>query len=280
MMEAFGYEYMLNAILGSAMVGGVCAFLSCYLMLKGWSLISDALSHAMLSGVSGASMLGLPLSLGAFISAGFAAGCMLFLKQRTKLKVDVIIELIFSFFFGGGLFIISLNPALSNIHTVIFGNVLDILPSYLIQLFIIASITIVILVFKWKDLMLVFFDESHAKSVGLRTEMLNVIFFVLLTASIVAAIQTVGLFMVLCLVVTPGAAARMLTNSFPRQIIISVSIGSVTSFLGAWSSYYFDNAPGCIIVMFQIVLFMCIFLLSPTHGLIANSRRIRQSQDA
>lgn len=112
LLEPFGYEYMLNAMWVSAMVGGLCAFLSCYLMLKGWSLIGDALSHSIVPGVAGAYMLGLPFSLGAFLSGGLAAGSMLFLNQRSRLKEDAIIGLIFSSFFGLGLFMVSLNPTL------------------------------------------------------------------------------------------------------------------------------------------------------------------------
>lgn len=121
--EPFGYQYMLNAMWVSAMVGGLCAFLSCYLMLKGWSLIGDALSHSIVPGVAGAYMLGLPFALGAFLSGGLAAGSMLFLNQRSRLKEDAIIGLIFSSFFGIGLFMVSLNPMSVNIQTIILGNI-------------------------------------------------------------------------------------------------------------------------------------------------------------
>lgn len=123
LLEPFGYQYMLNAMWISAMVGGICAFLSCYLMLKGWSLIGDALSHSIVPGVAGAFMLGLPFSVGAFVSGGLAAGSMFLLNQRTRLKEDVIIGLIFSSFFALGLFIISLNPVSVNIQSIILGNI-------------------------------------------------------------------------------------------------------------------------------------------------------------
>lgn len=123
LLEPFGYQYMLNAMWISAMVGGICAFLSCYLMLKGWSLIGDALSHSIVPGVAGAFMLGLPFSVGAFVSGGLAAGSMFLLNQRTRLKEDVIIGLIFSSFFALGLFIVSLNPVSVNIQSIILGNI-------------------------------------------------------------------------------------------------------------------------------------------------------------
>lgn len=215
LLEPFGYQYMLNAMWVSALVGGVCAFLSCYLMLKGWSLIGDALSHSIVPGVAGAYMLGLPFSIGAFFSGGLAAAAMLFLNQRTKLKEDAIIGLIFSSFFGLGLFMVSLSPTSVNIQTIVLGNILAITPEDTLQLAIIGFVSLAILLLKWKDLMVVFFDESHARSIGLNPVALKIMFFTLLSASTVAALQTVGAFLVICMVVTPGATAYLLTDRFP-----------------------------------------------------------------
>ncbi|MFJ0493250.1 iron/manganese ABC transporter permease subunit SitC [Citrobacter werkmanii] len=274
--EPFGYQYMLNAMWVSAMVGGLCAFLSCYLMLKGWSLIGDALSHSIVPGVAGAYMLGLPFALGAFLSGGLAAGSMLFLNQRSRLKEDAIIGLIFSSFFGIGLFMVSLNPMSVNIQTIILGNVLAIAPEDILQLAIIGVISLTILLLKWKDLMVVFFDENHARSIGLNPGRLKLLFFTLLSVSTVAALQTVGAFLVICLVVTPGATAWLLTDRFPRLLIIAVAIGSLTSFLGAWLSYWLDGATGGIIVVLQTLLFLLAFVFAPKHGLLANRRRARR----
>ncbi|MCW0353554.1 iron/manganese ABC transporter permease subunit SitC (plasmid) [Pantoea ananatis] len=275
LLEPFGYQYMLNAMWISAMVGGLCAFLSCYLMLKGWSLIGDALSHSIVPGVAGAYMLGLPFALGAFLSGGLAAGSMLLLNQRTRLKEDTIIGLIFSSFFGLGLFMVSLNPTSVNIQTIVLGNILAIAPSDIIQLMIIGLTSVAILFFKWKDLMVTFFDENHARAVGLNPVRLKILFFTLLAASTVAALQTVGAFLVICLVVTPGATAWLLTDRFPRLLAIAVAIGSITSFLGAWASYYLDGATGGIIVVAQTLLFLLAFIFAPKHGVLANRRRAR-----
>lgn len=276
-LEPFGYEYMLNAMWVSALVGGVCAFLSCYLMLKGWSLIGDALSHSIVPGVAGAYMLGLPFSLGAFLSGGLAAGAMLFLNQRSRLKEDAIIGLIFSSFFGIGLFMVSLNPTSVNIQTIVLGNILAIAPEDVLQLAIIGIVSLVILFLKWKDLMVTFFDENHARSIGLNPARLKLLFFTLLSVSTVAALQTVGAFLVICLVVTPGATAWLLTDRFPRLLLIAVAIGSITSFLGAWASYYLDGATGGIIVVAQTLLFLLAFVFAPKHGLLANRRRARRA---
>lgn len=276
--EPFGYQYMLNAMWVSAMVGGLCAFLSCYLMLKGWSLIGDALSHSIVPGVAGAYMLGLPFSLGAFLSGGLAAGSMLFLNQRSRLKEDAIIGLIFSSFFGIGLFMVSLNPMSVNIQTIILGNVLAIAPEDIVQLAIIGAVSLLILLLKWKALMVTFFDENHARSIGLNPDRLKLLFFTLLSVSTVAALQTVGAFLVICLVVTPGATAWLLTDRFPRLLMIAVAIGSVTSFFGAWLSYWLDGATGGIIVVLQTLLFLLAFVFAPKHGLLANRRRARHKE--
>lgn len=273
LLEPFGYGYMQNAMWVSALVGGVCAFLSCYLMLKGWSLIGDALSHAIVPGVAGAYMLGLPFALGAFLSGGLAAAAMLFLNQRSKLKEDAIIGLIFSVFFGLGLFLVSLSPSSVNIQTIVLGNVLAITPEDTLQLVIIGVVSLVVLLAKWKDLMVTFFDESHARSIGLNTTALKVMFFALLAASTVAALQTVGAFLVICMVVTPGATAYLLCDRFERLIVTSVSIGTLTSFVGAYASYFLDGATGGVIVCLQTVIFLIVFVLAPKHGLLAARRK-------
>lgn len=278
-IEPFGYQYMLNAMWIAALVGAICAFLSCFLMLKGWSLIGDALSHSIVPGVAGAYMLGLPFALGAFLSGGLAAGSMLFLNQRTRLKEDAIIGLIFSSFFGIGLFMVSLNPTSVNIQTIVLGNILSVAPADIWQLGAIGFITLAILLLKWKDLMVTFFDESHARSLGLNTLRLKILLFTLLSASTVAALQTVGAFMVICLVVTPGATAYLLTDRFPRLLLIAVTIGSVTSFLGAWSSYFLDGATGGVIVVAQTLVFLVAFVFAPKHGVLAARRRARLTME-
>ena len=277
LLEPFTYGYMNNAMWVSALVGGVCAFLSAYLMLKGWSLIGDALSHSVVPGVAGAYVLGLPFALGAFIAGGLAAGAMLFLSERSGLKVDVIIGLIFTSFFGLGLFIVSINPMSVSIQTITMGNILAITPEDTLQLVIIGFVSLVILLAKWKDLMVTFFDENHARTIGLRPNLLKAIFFILLSASVVAAMQTVGAFLVIALVVTPGATAYLLCDRFPRLIVTSVAIGSVTSFFGAYISYFLDGATGGIIVTLQTAIFLVAFVFAQKHGLLAAKRKAKQA---
>ena len=277
LLEPFTYGYMLNAIWVSALVGGVCGFLSAYLMLKGWSLIGDALSHAIVPGVAGAYMLGLPFSLGAFLSGGLAAGSMLFLNQKTRLKEDAIIGLIFTSFFGLGLFMVSLSPTSVNIQTIVLGNILAITAEDTIQLALIGGISLLVLALKWRDFMVVFFDENHARTVGLKPEVLKVIFFTLLAASTVAALQTVGAFLVVAMVVTPGATAYLLTDRFERLILMSLIIGAATSFVGAYLSYFLDGATGGVIVVLQTAIFLAAFVFAPKHGLLASRAKARRA---
>ena len=269
----FSYGYMAQAIWVSALVGAVCGFLSAYLMLKGWSLIGDALSHSIVPGVAGAYMLGLPFALGAFLSGGLAAMTMLFLNSRTGLREDAVIGLIFTAFFGLGLFMVSLNPMAISVQQITMGNILAIAPGDTLQLVLIGTVSLAVLTLKWRDLMAVFFDEVHARTVGLNPARLKVLFFALLAACTVAAMQTVGAFLVIALVVTPGATGYLLTDRFPRLILLSVAIGGLTSGLGAYFSFFLDGASGGIIVVLQTLVFLTALVLAPTHGILAARRR-------
>lgn len=277
LLEPFGYAYMFNAIWVSLLVGAVCAFLSAYLMLKGWSLIGDALSHSIVPGVAGAYMLGLPFALGAFAAGGLAAASMLFLNQRTGLKEDTIIGLIFTSFFGLGLFMVSVSPISISVQTITFGNILAITPADTLQLAVIGFVSLAVLLAKWKDFLVTFFDEDHARSIGLRPDVLKVIFFAILAACCVAAMQTVGAFLVIAMVVTPGATAYLLTDRFPRLLALSVAIGAGTSCVGAYLSYFLDGATGGLIVSMQTLIFLVAFMFAPTHGYLAARRRVAKA---
>ena len=273
LLVPFSYSYMVNAIFISALVGGVCGFLSAYLMLKGWSLIGDALSHSIVPGVAGAYMLGLPFAVGAFFSGGLAASTMLFLSQRSKLKEDAIIGLIFSSFFGLGLFMVSLSPSSVDIQTIVLGNILAITPADTLQLVLISGLSLMILTAKWKDLLVVFFDENHAHTIGLNPNRLKILFFTLLSACTVAALQTVGAFLVIAMVITPGATAYLLSDRFGLVILLATAIGVGTSLIGSYLSFFLDGATGGIIVVLQAIIFTLVFLFAPKHGFIASKIR-------
>jgi manganese/iron transport system permease protein len=274
LLVPFSYDYMAKAMWVSALVGGVCAFLSAYLMLKGWSLMGDALAHSIVPGVAGAYILGFPFAVGAFFAGILASVGMSFVKQHTRLREDAVIGLVFTSLFALGLLMASIWPMSVSIQTIVLGNILAIDDQDIIQVAIIAVISLLVLTLKWKDLMVTFFDESHARSIGLNTGVLKVVFFTLLSACTVAALQTVGACLVIAMVVTPGATAYLLTDRFGRLIVISIAIGALTSFVGAYISYFLDGATGGVIVTLQSLLFLAAFYLAPKHGLLAAQRQM------
>lgn len=270
--EPFAYEYMVKAMVLSSLVGGVCAFLSSYLMLKGWSLIGDALSHAVVPGVAIAYALGLPYAIGAFFSGILAALAILWVKSLTKLKEDAVIGFIFTTFFALGLFIISVNPTSVNVQEIIFGNILGISDADMVQVGIVMVVSLLLVLVFWKDLLVVFFDEIHAKSVGLSPKVHQILFFSLLSACVVSALQTVGAILVIAMVITPGATAYQLTDRFRPLILMAGAFGVTTSGLGVYLSYYLDGATGGVIVSLQTMLFVLAFLFSPKFGLLRRKK--------
>jgi manganese/iron transport system permease protein len=186
-----------------------------------------------------------------------------------------VIGVVFTAFFAAGLLLVSINPTAVSIQSIALGNILGISDDDALQVVLISAVTLAVLLVKWKDLMLLFFDEAQARAVGLRPGALKVLFFTLLSATTVAALQTVGAVLVIAMVVTPGATAYLLTDRFPRLIAISVAIGVATSALGAYLSYFLDGATGGMIVTLQTAVFLAAFVLAPKHGLIATRRKSR-----
>lgn len=276
LLEPFRYTYMLNALLLSAVVGGICAFLSAYLMLKGWSLIGDALSHSVVPGVAIAYSLSLPYSLGAFFSGILAALSILWIKSISTLREDAIIGFIFTTFFAIGLFIISLNPTAINVQDIILGNILGIAEEDIRQVAIIIVICLALLCLFWKDLLLVFFDEIQATAVGLSPMRYKVLFFTLLSACVVAALQTVGAILVIAMLITPGATGHLLSDRFTHIVWIAVSLGILTSALGVYISFYLDGATGGVIVCLQTLLFLIAFFFSPKYGVLMKKHQSKK----
>ena len=278
LLEPFSYDYMVKAILISSAVGGICAFLSAYLMLKGWSLIGDALSHSVVPGVAIASALSLPYALGAFFSGILAAIAILWIKSITKLREDAVIGFIFTTFFALGLLIISLNPTSINVQDIILGNILGIADEDILQVGIIIGVCLVLLLIFWKDLLLIFFDEVHATSVGFSPIYYKILFFTLLSACVVAALQTVGAILVIAMVITPGATAYLLTDRFKTLVLIAVVLGISSSSVGVYISYFLDGATGGVIVCIQTALFLLAFIFSPKYGLLHQHKPIAQEE--
>lgn len=276
LFEPFSYDYMQKAIWVCTAVGVVCAFLSAFLMLKGWSLIGDALSHAVVPGVAVAYALKLPYALGAFFSGLLAALSILWVKNLTKIKEDAVIGFIFTTFFALGMFIVSLNPTSVDVNSIVMGNILGIADEDLWQVVAIISVSLLGLLLFWKGLLLVLFDEHHAVSVGLSPLKYKILFFTLLSACVVVALQTVGAILVIAMVVTPGATAYLLTDRFPRLVAIAVLIGGLSGGVGAYLSYFLDGATGAVIVCLQTLLFFAAFLFAPKYGLLNTRKSVRE----
>jgi manganese/iron transport system permease protein len=273
LITPLNYQYMIKAIWVSALIGCVCGFLSSYITLKGWSLMGDALSHAVVPGVAIAYIVGLPFSLGAFVSGLLAAGAMSFVKMKSRIREDAVIGIIFTTFFALGLLIISIYPSRVDLKMIVFGNILGISNSDSLQVVIVSCVTLVVLFFSWKNLMLISFDPSHARALGMRVGMWNLLLTTLLSAMAVSALQAVGACLVVAMLVTPGATAYLLTDRFSKMLIISSSIGILASIIGAYVSYFFNGATGGCIVTLQVFFFLMCFFFAPKHGIIASKKR-------
>lgn len=269
------YDYMLKAIVVSAVIGGVCAFLSCFITLKGWSLMGDALSHSVVPGVAVAYYLGWPFAAGAFVTGLLAAAGMGFVRTKTRLREDAVIGVVFTAFFALGLFLISVYPSQVDLRSIIFGNILGISDPDILQVLIISGLTLAVLGLKWRDFLLFCFDPSQARALGLNTTALHYTLLTLLSATAVAALQTVGACLVVAMLVTPGATAYLLTDRFGRMIGLAVAMGTGTSIVGAYASYFFDGSTGGCIVTLQSLLFVLALIFGPKHGLIAARARRR-----
>ena len=267
------YDYMLRAMLVCGLVGATGGFLSSFITLKGWSLMGDALSHAVVPGVALAYLAGLPFSVGAFSTGLLAAGAMAMVKKKTALREDAVIGIIFTSFFALGLLLISLFPTRVDLRTIIFGNILGIATGDVTQMVIVAAVTFLVLGLKWRDLLLVSFDPAQARALGMPVFALQTLLLALLAAAAVAALQAVGACLVVAVLVTPGATAYLLTDRFGKMIWIATAMGAITGVAGAYASYFVDGATGGCIVTLQSAIFVLVWIFAPRHGLIASRRR-------
>ena len=276
-LTPFQYDYMLTAMWTCTLIGAVCGLLSGFITLKGWSLMGDALSHAVVPGVALAYLAGVPFALGAFTSGILAAGAMAFVKMKTPVREDAVIGIVFTSFFALGLLLISLFPSRVDLKSIIFGNILGIVKEDVHQLVIVAAVCLLVIALKWKDLLLFCFDPNQARALGLRAGFLHVLLLLLLSATAVAALQAVGAILVIAVLVTPGATAYLLTDRFGAMLLLGAGIGAVTSFVGAYASYFVNGETGGCIVTLQTLVFLAALVFAPKHGLLAGRRARRQA---
>jgi manganese/iron transport system permease protein len=275
MLAPFSYDYMLTALWVSTLIGAVCGLLSGFITLKGWSLMGDALSHAVVPGVALAYLAGLPFALGAFTSGLLAAAAMSFVKLKTPVREDAVIGVVFTAFFAFGILLISLFPAQLDLKSIIFGNILAIAPEDVVQLVAISAVCVGVLALQWRDLLLFSFDPNQARALGLPVRRLHLTLLLLLSATTVAALQAVGAILVVAMLITPGATAYLLTDRFGRMLVLGSALGAVTAFAGAYASYFLDGATGGCIVVLQTLGFFLAFVFGPKHGVLA-ARRARR----
>ena len=259
---------MVRALLISATVGGVCGLLSCYMTLKGWALMGDAVSHSVLPGVILAYAIGLPFSVGAFVFGVGSVAMIGFVKQKSRIKEDTVIGLVFTGFFALGLVLVSKTRSNIDLTNILFGNVLGISIADIQQTLLISGLVTAILLLFRRDLLLFCFDPTHARSIGINTGVLHYLLLSVLSLAAVAGLQTVGIILVVAMLVTPGATAYLLTDRFDRMSWLAIGSSILSSLLGVYTSYWTDSSPAGCIVLVQTGLFVMAFLFAPKHGIL------------
>jgi len=262
------YGFMQRALVVAILVGAVCAVLSCYLVLKGWSLMGDAVSHAVLPGIVIAYMLGLPLAVGAFAAGLGCAAATGYLKESSRVKEDTVMGIVFSGMFGFGLVLFTKVETDQHLNHILFGNMLGVTAGDLIEAGIVAGSVLLAVIVKRRDLLLYCFDPQHARAIGLPVRLLHYGLLVLLSLTIVASLKAVGIILVVAMLVAPGAIAYLLTNRFERMLVVAVAVAVGSSVVGTLVSFHIDGATGPCIVLIQMAVFHAAFLFAPTSGLL------------
>ena len=272
LLEPLSHAFMVKALLVSALVGGVCGLLSCYMTLKGWALMGDAVSHAVMPGVVVAYALGLPFSLGAFVFGVGSVAAIGFVKQKSRIKEDTVIGLVFTGFFALGLVLVSKVRSNIDLTHILFGNVLGISSSDIQQTLLISALVVGLLLVFRRDLLLFCFDPTHARSIGINTGVLHYMLLSVLSLTAVAGLQTVGVILVVAMLVTPGATAYLLTDRFDRMTFLAIASSVLSSVIGVYVSYWSDSSTAGCIVLAQTALFLLAFLLAPRYGILSSQR--------
>lgn len=279
-LEPLQYGFMTRALLVTVVAAVTCALLSCWLVQIGWSLMGDAVSHAVLPGVAISYILGWPFAVGAFI---FAAGAVVLIggvRATTKIKPDAAIGVVFTALFALGLVIISAVPSQVDLGHILFGNVLGVSDSDIAQVVVIGVVVVAVLVLKRRDFTLFAFDPSHANAIGISTRRLSVLMLGLLAMTVVVALQAVGIVLVVAMLITPGATAYLLTKRFDRMLVLSVVVTAAASVVGVYASYYLDVSTGGAVVLAQAIAFGLAYLFGAKGGVVTALVRDRRAVTA
>ena len=258
----FQFEFMQTAFVIALLVAVPAALLSCFLVLKGWSLMGDATSHAVLPGVVGAYILGLPLGVGAFVAGMVCAVAVGYIQDNSRVKRDTVMGVVFSGMFGLG--VVMYTKIQSDVHLdhILFGDMLGVDWSDVLTTGLIAAIVTGALMLKWRDLVLHAFDPVEARAIGLPVGLLHYGLLCLLSLSIVAALKAVGIILAVAILIAPGAIAFLLTRQFGTMLMTAVAVGAGSSFLGVYLSFFIDSAPAPTIVLLMTVVFIIAALVS------------------
>ncbi|MGO1560520.1 Manganese ABC transporter, inner membrane permease protein SitD [Actinomycetales bacterium JB111] len=280
LLEPLGYDFMVRALLTTVIAAVVCALLSCWLVLIGWSLMGDGVSHAVLPGVVIAYILGIPFAIGALVFGLLAVALIGAIRGTSPIKEDAAIGIVFTTLFATGLVLISVTPSQTDLNHIIFGNVLGVSTANLVQIGTLAALALAVLVLKRRDLTLYAFDRTHAHAVGLSPRFLGALLLGLLALTAVVALQVVGVVLVVAMLIIPGATAYLLTDRFGRMLVIAPLVSALSSVVGIYLSYWVDAASGGLVVVVQGAVFAVVYLFSPRHGLIGRRLHARRRRRA
>lgn len=268
LLEPLAYDFMVRALVTTVIAAIVCAVLSCWLVLIGWSLMGDAVSHAVLPGVVIAYIVGVPFAVGALVFGFLAVILIGAVRGTTRVKEDAAIGIVFTTLFALGLVLISVTPSQTDLNHIIFGNILGVSVGDLIQIATLAAIAFVILILKRRDLTLYAFDPTHAHAIGLNPRLLGALLLGLLALTAVVALQVVGVILVVAMLIIPGATAYLLTDRFGRMLLIAPAVSVACAVTGIYLSYWLDTASGGMVVLVQGAVFTGVLLFSPRHGVL------------
>lgn len=268
-LEPLQYDFMVRALIATTIAAVVCALLSCWLVLVGWSLMGDAVAHSVFPGVVIAYSFGAPFALGALVFGFLAVGLIGAVRETRRVKEDAAIGIVFTTLFALGLVLVSVTPSQIDLGHIIFGNVLGVSAVELLQIGAIALVVATVLMLKRRDLTLFAFDQAHAHAIGLSPKVISALLLGLLALTTVVALQVVGVILVVAMLIIPGGTAFMLTDRFGRMLMIAPLIAALSSVLGIYLSYWLDASSGGLVVLVQGAVFAIVALTSPRHGLVA-----------
>ncbi|WXG71042.1 metal ABC transporter permease [Rhodococcus sovatensis] len=276
-VEPLQYTFMQRALLVTIVASIVCAVLSCWLVLIGWSLMGDAVSHAVLPGVALSYLLGAPFAIGALLFALVAVGAIGVVRNTTQVKEDAAIGVVFTTLFALGVVLISKFPSQIDLNHILFGNLLGVSQSDMWQVVVLGGLAFVVMIVKRRDFTLFAFDRTQARAVGISPTFLSGLMLTLLALTTVVALQAVGVILVVAMLITPGATAYLLTQSFRRMLLLAPAIGVGCAVVGIYVSFYLDVSSGGTVVLAQGSVFTLAYLFSPTQGIVTRALRRREA---